>query len=163
MKIDRNTVTLELPDMKLFPSYIEALREGFYRGIMAVKSEEEIQEIEKDPASHIQELNAPSTGTVTTPDGTEFDKVPDETLWLVCDDVFIGEVSFRHKLNEPLENFGGHVGYGIRPSLEGQGFGTLALKLTKERAAKMGMDKLLVTCDPDHAASEKIILRHWMI
>ncbi len=160
MNIDKNKVKLIFPSTNVFGSYIAALHEGFRRGIGETKTEDEIQNIENDFETYIKSLNAPPDGTFKAPNGEEFEKVPYETLWLVCDDIFIGEVSFRHELNGFLHEYGGHVGYGIRPSLEGLGFGTLALKLTKERAAQRGMDKLLITCDPDHTASEKIILRN---
>ena len=146
--------------MAVSESYIEALREGFRRGNADTKTEAEIEEIERDFPAYIESLNAPPEGTIKVPTGEEFPKVPYETLWLMAGDIFIGEISFRHELNDLLRDFGGHVGYGIRPSLEGRGYGTLGLKLTRQRAAQMGMDKLLVTCAPDNPASEKIILKN---
>jgi predicted acetyltransferase len=158
--IDKNSVTLELPSIKVFPSYVEALKEGFRRGIAEVKSPAEITAIEADPGQWIAILNTPPTGTYTTPSGHVIQKVPCETLWLCAQDIFIGEVSFRHELNDFLRVMGGHVGYGIRPTLMNQGYGTLALRLTRERAARRGMDRLLVTCDPDNQASEKVIIKN---
>ena len=76
---------------------------------------------------------------------------------MIHDDTFIGAVSFRHELNEMLQNFGGHVGYGVRPSLAGKGLATLALRLTRERAKRMGIKELLLTCSPDNPASRRVI------
>ena len=43
-------------------------------------------------------------------------RVPQTTYWLVDKDEFIGEICIRHKLNESLEKYGGHIGYGVRYS-----------------------------------------------
>ncbi len=159
-QINKNNVVLELPSMTAFDSYIEALKEGYYPGVQTVKTPEEIAEIKKRNAEFVASLNEEKTGYFATPSGDKFPYVPYECLWLMYDDIFIGEISFRHELNEMLANFGGHVGYGIRPSLSRQGFGTLALKLTKERAKNMGMTQLLLTCSPKNIASVKIIERN---
>lgn len=152
-------LTLELPPLRVIDSYIESLREGFYRGIQAKKTDEEIQSIANDPQPYLDSLNAPIEGKLKTEDGTEFDPAPYETLWLVSDDIFIGEYSFRHALTPVLATFGGHVGYGIRPSLQGQGYATAGMELLKSRATDMGIDRLLVTCSPDNPASEKVIIK----
>lgn len=158
--VEKDDVTLVYPSAAVYESYIAALREGFRRGIGETKTEDEIEEIIADFDAHIAPMNAPPEGTIKTPDGQEFEKVPYETLWLVADDIFIGEISFRHELSDFLEQFGGHVGYGIRPALEGQGLGTLALKLTIDRARELGIEKLLLTCSPDNLASEKVITKN---
>ncbi|MCF8495293.1 MAG: GNAT family N-acetyltransferase, partial [Alphaproteobacteria bacterium] len=158
--IDKGDVILALPHLDLIPSYVESLREGFRRGIVPAKQEHEILEIEKNPQSHLQSLNDQGGMVVTLPSGEQIPKVSYETLWLSCGALFIGEVSFRHELNDFLKKFGGHVGYGIRPSLMNQGLGTLSLKLTRARAARRGLKELLLTCAPDNPASEKIILNN---
>ena len=154
---NQENIILELPSMKVFNSYIEALEEGFYRGNEAVKKSSEIADIKRDAKNYLSSLNTPPDGFYTVPSGEKFQKVPYETLWLIHDDTFIGEVSFRHELNEMLQNFGGHVGYGVRPSLAGQGFATLALRMTVERANNMGIKELLLTCSPDNPASRRVI------
>jgi predicted acetyltransferase len=57
----------------------------------------------------------------TCPEGL----VPDST-WLCVrarDDCLIGLVNIRHRLNDYLLNFGGHIGYSVHPSHRGQGHG----------------------------------------
>jgi predicted acetyltransferase len=153
-------VTLDLPHLSLFPSYIEALKEGFYSGSESRKSAEDIAELERDPQRYIQSLNIRKTGSFKTPDGTEVSFVPSKTLWLSTDHIFIGSVSFRHELSEVLEHYGGHVGYGIRPSFQGKGYASEALRLTRKRALNMGLERLLITCSPENLASEKVILKN---
>jgi predicted acetyltransferase len=43
--------------------------------------------------------------------------VPHSTNWLLNEDnLIVGAVNIRHRLNQKLLNCGGHIGYGIAPS-----------------------------------------------
>lgn len=84
-------------------------------------------------------------------------RVPQTTYWLVEKSEFIGEISIRHRLNENLEKYGGHIGYGIRFSKWGQGYGTKMLELGLKKAKLMGLEKVLVTCNDDNYGSAKVI------
>lgn len=66
--------------------------------------------------------------------------------WLVEGDQYLGSVALRHELNEYLANFGGHLGYGIRPSARRQGHATAALAQMLDLARERGMDRVLLTC-----------------
>ena len=84
--------------------------------------------------------------------------VTDSTLWLVKDDkTVLGRTSIRHRLTPTLEEKGGHIGYYIRPSERGKGYGILILALTLEKARELCLERVLVTCDDDNTASAKII------
>jgi predicted acetyltransferase len=79
-------------------------------------------------------------------------------FWLVRDgDFFLGGSRLRHSLNKALEQEGGHIGYDIRPSERGKGYGTELLRLTLERARALSLSRVLVTCDEDNRASARII------
>jgi len=152
---------LDFPSLDPFPSYLDALREGYRIGVSPVTPEETIQIYAHNPDAHLATENEDKTGqTFTVSTGEVFPFVPYEKLWLTCGDVFIGAVSLRLELNEFCQNFAGHVGYGIRPHYQGRGYGTLALRLTRERAAQKGITQLLVGCDPANTASEKIIVKN---
>ena len=56
-------------------------------------------------------------------------RVPSTTLWLVEGDAFIGRISIRHVLSDSLRLLGGHIGYDVRPSRRGQGYGRRMLAL----------------------------------
>src|SRR5699024_10077069 len=56
------------------------------------------------------------------------ESVDNTTLFLIDDDKIIGAANIRHNLNEKLKVIGGHVGYGIRNSYRGKGFGNKILK-----------------------------------
>ncbi len=147
---------LAYPDEKFRNSYIEALREGFVRGDGSPMGEDEVAKVEADFAAHVASRND-STGTVVCPDGVEREKVPYDTFWLVEGEAFIGEINLRHELNDFLTVYGGHVGYGVRPSRRRQGLGSLMLELVLPRARELGIDKLLLTCDPENAGSRGVI------
>lgn len=84
--------------------------------------------------------------------------VPCSTFYLVRDNgTILGKSSLRHKLNEHLRTIGGHVGYVIRPDQRQRGYGTEILRLTLHEAGKLGLQKVLVTCDENNIASAKII------
>lgn len=70
----------------------------------------------------------------------------------------LGAVSLRHYLNHTNIVDGGHVGYGICPEYRGKGYGNLILRLALEQLSAMGIFKVLVTCDSDNLASQKVIL-----
>lgn len=70
----------------------------------------------------------------------------------------VGTSGLRHELTPALENVGGHIGYDVRPSERGNGYGTLLLRLTLEKAReRLPVRRVLVTCDQDNTASERII------
>ena len=69
----------------------------------------------------------------------------------------VGIVNFRTPLTEVLLQFGGHIGYCIRPSERRKGYAKEQLRLTLEKCRAAGEKRVLLTCDPD-TASEKIIL-----
>jgi predicted acetyltransferase len=85
--------------------------------------------------------------------------VPQNTFWLVRDgSEIIGESRLRHKLTPSLAQFGGHIGYMIRPSARRKGYGTKILALTLDRAREMGLDRVLITCSPTNTGSARVIL-----
>ena len=91
---------------------------------------------------------------IDLPDGW----VPTSTFWLIRqNNIMIGTSSLRHKLNDKLRVFGGHIGYKISPAQRQKGYGTTILKLTLVEARRLGLKKVLVTCDNDNITSAKII------
>lgn len=86
--------------------------------------------------------------------------VPHSTFWLVQGDELVGVSNLRHRLNERLEAYGGHIGLSIRPSRRSQGLGRLLLKLTAERAKERGISTVHVHCYRSNTASSMVILRN---
>ena len=84
--------------------------------------------------------------------------VAQDHLWCVdVDGRILGGVRFRHRLAPHLLVEGGHVGYDVRPSERRKGIGTRLLALTLDLARARGLERVLVTCDHDNAASARII------
>jgi predicted acetyltransferase len=83
--------------------------------------------------------------------------VPQTTLWWVDEDVYLGRVAIRHRLTEPLLQFGGHIGYDVRPTARLQGHATAMLRSSLPFARALGIEQALVTCDHDNVGSAKVI------
>ena len=148
---------LAAPAPRHAPSYLAALREGFRRGNQPAASDAEIAAIEADFPGHLARITAQG-GTIRLPSGERVARVPFSLLWLAAGDDFIGEVSIRHELNDWLRREGGHIGYGIRPSLRRKGFGVEILRQTLICAKRRGIARVLLTCAKENAASARAIL-----
>lgn len=85
---------------------------------------------------------------------------PYSTFWLASGRHVIGSSRLRRHLTPVLEDEGGHVGYDVRPSERRKGYGVLILELTLAEARKLGLNRLLLTCDADNVASAIIIERN---
>ena len=83
--------------------------------------------------------------------------VPESIFWLVDNGEFIGDVRIRHRLNDHLLHVGGHIGYYIRESKRGQGYGSKILAMALPKAKELGIQRVLVTCDLTNVASRRII------
>lgn len=88
--------------------------------------------------------------------------VPDSVFFLLDEDrnKLIGAVNIRHYLNDYLLKFGGHIGDGIRPSERKKGYATKMIELALIECKKLGMDKVLITCNKSNIASAKTIIKN---
>jgi len=84
-------------------------------------------------------------------------EIPRTTWWLVDGDEYIGTAWMRHVTPDRLLDAGGHIGYEIRPSKRGCGYGKLILKLMLEKAREAGDSSVVLLCNEDNPASMKII------
>ncbi|GAA4579782.1 GNAT family N-acetyltransferase [Planotetraspora phitsanulokensis] len=80
--------------------------------------------------------------------------------WIVEGDTYLGAIDLRHSLNAVLLELGGHIGYSVRPSARRRGLATWALGEVLPQARKLGLDRVLVTCDPDNTGSARSIERN---
>lgn len=111
-----------------------------------------ISELEGDFAAFVQSERSHAEGK-DLPEGY----VPQSEYWLVDNGEYIGHVGIRHRLNDHLLKIGGHIGYSIRFSKRGMGYGTKILELALEKARDLGIREVLLTCDATNVASRKII------
>lgn len=87
-------------------------------------------------------------------------RVPAETFSLVrkFDNKIIGMINIRLMLNEYLLNYGGHIGYSIRPSERRRGYASYQLYLALKYCLDKGIDRVLITCDKENIGSAKTII-----
>ncbi len=85
--------------------------------------------------------------------------VPYTELWMGDGDEYLGRISLRHELNAVLLEWGGHIGYAVRPSARGRGHATAALRHMLVLCGARNIDPVLVTCDVDNEASRRTIER----
>lgn len=86
--------------------------------------------------------------------------VPSSTYLAVRekDNYILGMIDIRHYLNEYLTQVGGNIGYGVRKTERNKGYAKQMLKLALEKCKELKIKKVLITCDEDNIASEKVIL-----
>ena len=73
----------------------------------------------------------------------------------------VGFLNTRHRLNDFLLEQGGHIGYSVRPSHRKAGHASRALALAvRDAGDRLGIDRVLVTCDEDNHASARTIERN---
>ncbi|MDO5475467.1 MAG: GNAT family N-acetyltransferase [Candidatus Saccharibacteria bacterium] len=85
------------------------------------------------------------------------DRVPAETYFLVreSDNRIVGMINIRLTLNHNLWNFGGHIGYSIRPSERRKGYNKINLYLALCICERRGIEVVLLDCAKDNLGSSK--------
>ena len=74
------------------------------------------------------------------------------------DNYIVGMIDIRHYLNEYLTQVGGNIEYSVRKTERNKGYAKQMLKLALEKCKELKIKKVLITCDEDNIASEKVIL-----
>lgn len=94
----------------------------------------------------------------SSPETTPAGKVP-STQYLALDENehLVGMVNLRHCLNDYLLEFGGHIGYSVRPADRKNGYAIQMLKLALDEAKSLGIDRVRIACDRYNIASAKTI------
>lgn len=87
-------------------------------------------------------------------------EVPTTSLFAFFDGQIVGKISIRHHLNELLENRGGHVGFGVLSAFRGKGFAKKMLALSLDQCRKIGLKKILLTCEESNDPSIQVITQN---
>ena len=115
-----------------------------------------LPEGDEDAADLIRRLINRSKG-IDLPDGW----VPCTAYWLMSGNgALLGEIHIRHRLTPALEDYGGHIGYMVRPTQRRKGYATKMLALALEKAGELGLARVMITCDPANIASASVIQRN---
>ena len=90
---------------------------------------------------------------------TSVGRCPGKTFLLIreSDNRLVGTFNLRWDLNESMLRFGGHIGYGIRPTERRKGYNKINLYLAMIEAKKVGLDKVMLDCDVNNLGSDKTL------
>ena len=75
-----------------------------------------------------------------------------------ADDRIVGMIDIRHRLNDYLLSYGGHIGYSVRKSERHRGYAKEILRLALCECSQLGIGKALITCEKSNSASAKTII-----
>lgn len=84
--------------------------------------------------------------------------VPSTVFWYVSGEHYLGTLVIRHRLTAELAEAGGHVGYHVVAPWRRQGHATRMLALALPECRRLGLDRVLITCDQDNEPSRRVIL-----
>lgn len=85
--------------------------------------------------------------------------VPTEPYFLIRerDQRIIGMITIRFELNDYYWNNGGNIGYCIRKSERGKGYGKINLFLALKICYKRDIEAVLLDCDQNNIASKRVM------
>ena len=85
------------------------------------------------------------------------EKVPARTYFLVRnnDDRIVGMINIRLALNKKLREYGGNIGYSIRPTERRKEYNKINLYLGLKICQEYGIKEVLMDCDKDNLGSAK--------
>ena len=76
----------------------------------------------------------------------------------LSDGKMLGMIDVRHELTVPfLQEYGGHIGYAVRPSERRKGYATQMLKLALSYCSSIGIPAVRLGCYADNEASIRTI------
>lgn len=84
--------------------------------------------------------------------------VPSTVYWYISGEHYLGTLVVRHELTPTLAEAGGHVGYHVVAPWRRQGHATRMLAAGLAECHRLGLDRVLLTCQPDNEASKHVIL-----
>ena len=137
------SLSLQTPSQAHLPSFRAALAEYHAEG----------RHLELD----VEMLPEYIAGLTDRTTNLKLGRVPETVLWGVLNGEYVGRVSLRHELTAGLEAWGGHIGYEVRPSARGRGYGHALLAGILPSAHALGLQRVLLHCDDSNAASVRVV------
>ncbi len=71
----------------------------------------------------------------------------------------VGVIDIRHTLNDFLRNYGGHIGYSVRPDERNKGYATQMLRLALAYCKMIGLEEIMLACYKENGASSRTIVK----
>lgn len=143
-------LALTLPRVDLVSSYLELLEEVEASDGQAHAARPEPAETPEHFVDRLRDWE--------NDHGDDPKRVPQTTYWPTIDGRVVGHIGLRHRLNDDLAEYGGHIGYTVRPSLRGRGIAKEMLRQVLETELARTIGRLLLTCAPDNVASNRTIV-----
>ena len=69
----------------------------------------------------------------------------------------LGMLQVRHRFNDVLEKYGGHIGYSVHPAFRRQGVAKWMLAQALPYCREIGLTRVLVTCKAGNEGSRRTI------
>ncbi len=138
------------PTLDLLPHYLAAIRGGWPPSLRDGAAEAELAALALDAGAVIRRLNDA---------GANGGDVRGFTRWL-WDGAFCGRIAFRYLPGSaaPPPASSGHIGYGVVPAKQGNGYARSALQQLLEEIAPLGLPHVALTTDPANIASQRVII-----
>lgn len=151
--------------------------ESFYLESPSLSRKEEALEYIKEHRTYQSDMNGDS-GLYHCPDDYSYEewlveiekkkkkeyaysigRVPGEVYFLVRvnDNRIVGMINIRYDLTPEMMEFGGHIGYGIRPTERRKGYNKINLYLGLLRAKELGLEHVMLDCTVDNIGSNATI------
>ncbi len=70
----------------------------------------------------------------------------------------IGMIDIRHRLNESLLQYSGHIGFSVRKSERQKGYAKEMLRVALGVCKELNINRVLVTCFKENVGSAKTII-----
>ena len=74
-----------------------------------------------------------------------------------ADGRIVGMIDLRHRFNDFLREYGGNIGYSVRPDERRKGYAKWMLACVLQEAKRLEMARVLVTCDAENEGSRRTI------
>lgn len=138
------------PSEKYLSSFLESLTEDESEGIFSHHHGQSHEQIRAHPEKFLKSLKEGSVRYSPN-------RVPQTDFWAIVDNQYVGRISIRKSLTRWLSEYGGHIGYEVRPSARRKGYASAMLKAAVPRAYDMGLLRVMITCKESNTASQKVI------
>ena len=72
----------------------------------------------------------------------------------------VGMIDVRHRFNDYLRAYGGHIGYSVRPDERRKGYASRMLALALPYCRELGLDRVMISCLVENEGSRRTILKN---
>lgn len=133
---------LILPDARFRVSFLDAVHEhiaedDFFGGTLARELREHGSAWQRPEGfeRYVEAVRQEEAEDGRRPEGF----VPNTWYWYVDGDTYLGRIQVRHRLTPWLLDYGGHIGYGVRPGARRRGHATAMLRDVLPYARALGL------------------------